>query len=91
MKSTYTLLATALILVFSSLGFDREPITIIEVIDELEEGIRDCDWKTRNLTDAPKGKMLLHKKTMENVLEELKTGREVDPRKLEEALKIHAN
>jgi hypothetical protein len=78
-------------LLASSLGFAREPLTIIEVIDELEEGIRDCDWKTRNLTGAPKGKMLLHKKTMDDALEGLKKGREVDPKKLEEALKIHAN
>lgn len=62
---------------------------MVEMIDHLEEAARDCDWKARNLTGAPKGKMLLHKRTMDDVLEGLKAGREVDTRKLEEALKVH--
>jgi hypothetical protein len=89
MKSKHILPAIALVFVFSSPGFSREPITVIELIDHLEEAVRDCDWKTRNLTGAPKGKMLLHKKTMEDVLDGLKAGREVDSRKLEKALKVH--
>lgn len=89
MKSQYILLVLALILVFPSAGFAWQPITRIEVIDRLEEAVRDCDSKTRTLTGAPKGKMLLHKKTMEDALKALKTGREVDPRKLAEALKVH--
>ena len=89
MKSKHILPAVALVFVFSSSGFARDPITVIGMIDYLEEAVRDCDWKTRNLTGGPKGKMLLHKRTMEEVLGGLKAGREVDPRKLEEALKVH--
>ena len=89
MKSKYILPAIALVFVVSSSGFAREPITIIELIDHLEEALRDCGWKTRNLTGAPKGKMLLHKRTMEDVLDDLKAGRIVDSRKLEEALTAH--
>ncbi len=89
MKSIYILPAIALVFVFSSSGFARDPITGIELINHLEEAARDCDWKTRNLTGAPKGKMLLHKRTMEDVLDGLKAGRVVDSRKLEEALKVH--
>ena len=91
MKSKYILPAIALVLVFSSSGFARDPITTIELIDRLEEALSDCNWKTRNLTGAPKGKMLLHKRTMEDVLEGLKAGREVDSRKLERALTTHAS
>ena len=89
MKAKHLLPAIALVLVFSSSGFARDPITVLELIDHLEEAARDCDWKTRNLTGAPKGKMLLHKRTMEDVLDGLKAGRVVDSRKLEEALKVH--
>jgi len=91
MKSKYILPAIALVLVFSSSGFARDPITTIELIDRLEEALSDCNGKTRNLTGAPKGKMLLHKRTMEDVLEGLKAGREVDSRKLERALTTHAS
>jgi hypothetical protein len=89
MKSKHILLAIALALVFSSAGSAQEPITVIELIDHLDGALRDCDWKARNLTGAPKGKMLMHKKTMEDVLEALKAGRVVDTRKLEEAIKVH--
>jgi hypothetical protein len=91
MKSKSILPAVALVLVFSSSGFARDPMTGTELISHLEEAARDCDWKTRNLTGAPKGKMLLHKRTMEDVLDAYKAGREVDPKKLETALKIHSS
>ena len=89
MKSKHFLPAIGLAVLFSSFGFAQEPITRIELIDHLEEALRDCDWKARNLTGAPKGKMLLHKRTMDDVLERLRAGREVDSKKLEEALKVH--
>ena len=89
MKSKHILLAIVLALVFPSSGSAQEPITVIELIDHLEEAVRDCDWKTRNLTGAPKGRMLLHKRTMDEVLEALKAGREVNSRKLDEVFKGH--
>jgi len=89
MKSKHILLALAFALVFASSGSAQEPITVIELIDHLEETLRDCDWKARNMTGAPKLRMLMHKRTMEDVLEALKAGRVVDSRKLEEALKGH--
>ena len=89
MKSKYILPAIAFVFAFSSSGFAQAPITGIELIDHLEASARECSWKTQNLTGAPKGKMLLHKRTMEDVLDGLKAGRVVDSRKLEEALKVH--
>ena len=89
MKSKHTVAAMALVFVVSSPAFARDPLTTVELTDHLEEALRACTWKTRNMTGAPLGKMLLHKRTMENVLEALKAGRKVDPRKLEEALKVH--
>ena len=89
MKSKKVLLALVIAVVFASAGSAQEPITVIELIDHLEEAVRDCDWKARNMTGAPKIKMLLHKRTMEDVLEALRAGRAVDPKKLETALKVH--
>ena len=90
MKPKHMLLAMSLTLVMSSPGFDQQPMTVIDVIDHLDEAVRDCDWKAPNLTGAPKLKMLLHKRTMEDVLEGLKAGRIVASRKLEDALKEHS-
>ena len=91
MKYKKILSAMGLVLVFSSSGWGREPLTTVELMDHLEEALSDCSWKTRNMTGAPKLKMLLHKRTMEDVLEALKAGREVDSKKLEEALRVHAS
>jgi hypothetical protein len=91
MKYKKTLTAMALVLVFSSSGWAREPMTTSELIDHLEEALGDCTWKTRNMTGAPKLKMLLHKRTMEDALEALKAGRVVDSKKLEVALSVHAS
>ena len=85
----HTVAAVVLALLFASPAFAREPLTLIEMVDHLEESVVDCKWSTRNLKGGPLGRMLLHKKTMEDVLEALKAGRVVEPRKLEEALRGH--
>lgn len=85
----HTVAAVALALSFGSPAFAREPLTVIEMVDHLEESLVDCNWSIRNLKGGPLGRMLLHKKTMEDVLEALKAGRVVEPRKLEEALRAH--
>ena len=89
MKAKYILIAVGLTLVMSSSGYAQGPITVIELIDHLDEAVRDCDWQARNLTGGPKLKMLLHTRTMDDVLEALRAGREVDSIKLEEALRDH--
>ena len=87
MKANNILIAVGLALLMSSPGLAQGPITVIELIDHLDEAGRDCDRKARNLTGAPKLKMLLHKRTVNEVLEALMAGREVDSSKLEQALK----
>jgi hypothetical protein len=90
MRITHTVMVFALSMLLTSPTFAREPLTVIEMIDHIEELLRDCSWETRGLKGGPLGKMLLHKKTMEDVLDGLKTGTPVEPRKLEKALKAHA-
>ena len=89
MKAKHIFLAVGLTLVMSSSALAQRPITVIELIDHLDEAVSDCDWKARNLTAGPKLRMLMHKRTMDDVLEALRAGREVDSRKLEETLKDH--
>lgn len=90
MKAKHIFLGVGLTLVMSWSALAQGPITVIDMIDHLDEAVRDCDWKARNLAGAPKLRMLMHKRTMEDVLEALRAGREVDSRKLEEALKVHS-
>jgi hypothetical protein len=89
MKFKHILTATALAVLFSSPAISADPIKSITLINRLEEASRDCGWKARNLTGGPKGKMLLHKRTIDSVLEQLQAGQEVDAKKLELALMIH--
>ncbi|HEU4343851.1 MAG TPA: hypothetical protein VFU31_20045 [Candidatus Binatia bacterium] len=89
MKLTNILPAIGLVVLFSSSGFAQEPTSKTELITHLEEVQKDCEWKTRNLTGGPKGKMLLHKRTMDDVLEQLKAGEPVDPKKIDKALEVH--
>lgn len=89
MKAKHIFLAIAASLVLPSFGSAREPITVVELIDHLDEALKECDWKSRNMTGAPKLKMLMHKRSMEDVLEGLKAGHVVDSAKLEEALRGH--
>lgn len=70
-------------------AFAGEPLPVIELINHLEASIADCNWKARSLKGARFGRMLLHKKTMEDVLDALRTGHAVEPCKLEEALQTH--
>ncbi|HXG50815.1 MAG TPA: hypothetical protein VNN77_05330 [candidate division Zixibacteria bacterium] len=88
MKSKISGLSIALVLLTAVSGQAR-PRSAEELIAFLEEAQKDCEWKTRNLTGGPKGRMLLHKRIMDDVLERLKAGQPVDPRKLEQALAVH--
>lgn len=91
MKTKTLYLTIVMLLLASAPGQTQVQPTNIELIAHLEEAQRDCEWKTRNLTGGPKGKMLLHKKTMDDVLEQLKAGQTVDPRKIEKALEVHGS
>lgn len=90
MKAKHIFLAVGLTLVMSSSALAQGPITGIELIDHLGEAVKDCDWKARNLTGGPKLRMLLHKRTMDEVLVGLKAGQAVDSSKLEQALNGHS-
>ena len=92
MKSRYILtIAVGLAVSASTFGFDSEPRADSALVNQLEWALKECEWKARNLTGAPKIRMLMHKRSMDDVLEQLKAGREIDPRKLEEALKVHGS
>lgn len=89
MKLGNTITVIALMTLFASPILAAESLTTGEMITRVEESLKDCNWHTRNLKGAPLGKMLLHKKTMEDVLEALKAGRDVESGKLDTALTPH--
>jgi hypothetical protein len=62
-----------------------------QLVAHLEPMLEKCDWKVRNLTGGPKGVMLLHQAKMRRILSELKAGRSVEPKKIEEIIKEHAS
>jgi hypothetical protein len=52
--------------------------TNTELIAQLEKGYGECEWKSRNLTGGPKLALLLHHRSMGNVIDRLKAGEAVD-------------
>ena len=56
----------------------------------LEDAKQNCAWKVRTLKGAPQSNVLLHQKTMENVLEQLKTGQTVDHQTFGKAFENHS-
>lgn len=57
----------------------------------LELTLEKCEWRVQTLTGGPKGVMLLHQAKMRRILSELKAGRSVEPREIEEIMKEHAS
>jgi hypothetical protein len=60
-----------------------------ELIARLEQARQRCEHGIGTLKGGPKGSMLLHKRAMENVLEQLKAGQSVDRQKIEKAFENH--
>lgn len=89
MKLSPLFLIVTSILLASVSGRSQEAPASAESIARIEQAQANCEWKVRTLTGGPKGKMLLHQRTMENVLEKLKVGEPVDPKAIDQALQGH--
>lgn len=55
----------------------------------LEPTLEKCEWRVKTLTGGPKGVMLLHQTKMRRILSELKAGRSIEPKEIEEIMKEH--
>jgi hypothetical protein len=53
-----------------------------ELLARLERLASESDSKVRNLTGAPKGKWLLHQRKVNRLIDQLKSGQSVDPKRL---------
>ena len=89
MKIKSLFLTVIVILLASVPGRTQHEALGTERIALLQQAQADCAWKIRTLTGGPKGTMLLHQKTMENVLEKLKAGQPVDSKAIAAVLKEH--
>lgn len=61
-----------------------------ELLARLERMASESDSKVRNLTGAPKGKWLLHQRKVNRLIDQLKAGKPVDPKEIDEILKEHS-
>lgn len=89
MKTKLFLLAGVAILLSSSVTMAEQPTGNSRLIAQLEQAKQDCAWQARNLKGGPKGSMLLHQRTMDNVLEQLKAGQNVDQQRINKAFENH--
>jgi hypothetical protein len=90
MKTKSLLLTGVAILLSSSVTMAQQPTDNSELIAKLEQAKQDCAWQARNLKGGPKGSMLLHQRTMDNVLEQLKAGQKVDQQRVYKAFENHS-
>jgi hypothetical protein len=90
MKAKPLLPAIITVLLTSTAAMAQQPTENVALISRLEQAKQDCEWKTRTLKGGPQGSMLLHQRTMDNVLEQLKAGQSVDHQKIEKAFENHS-
>ena len=60
------------------------------LIAQLEPIVETCDWKVRTLTGGPKDVMLVHNTKMKKILDDVRTGKSVDPKDIDEVMQMHA-
>jgi hypothetical protein len=60
-----------------------------QLIARLEQLASDCQWKLNIATGGVKGRLSLHHRQMENVIEGLKAGKSVDEKTIDTVLHQH--
>ena len=90
MKTKTLLLTGVTILLTSTVAMAQQSTGNPELISHLEVAKQDCAMKARNLKGAPQANMLMHQRTMENVLEQLKAGHRVDQQRIDKAFEHHS-
>lgn len=55
----------------------------------LEQLAGACEWKLRNATGGVKGRLSLHHRKLENIIEQLKAGKPVDSKEIDAVLHEH--
>ena len=59
------------------------------LLARLEQLAGGCEWKLRNATGGVKGRLPLHHRKLENIIEQLKTGKSVDSKEVDAVLHEH--
>ena len=89
MKTKLLLLAGVAIFLTSGVTIAQQSTGNSALISRLERAKQDCAWQARNLKGGPKVNMLMHERTMDNVLEQLKAGQIVDQQRINKAFENH--
>ncbi|HTM08204.1 MAG TPA: hypothetical protein VL754_07430 [Verrucomicrobiae bacterium] len=60
-----------------------------QLIARMEKLAADCQWKLTTASGGPKGKLTLHHRQMENIIDQLKAGKSVDAKTIDAVLHDH--
>lgn len=60
-----------------------------QLVARMEKLAGECQWKLNIATGGAKGKLALHHRQMENVIEQLKAGKSVDEKTIDTVLHQH--
>lgn len=90
MKMKTLFLTTSLTFLTSIPAITQERDANPQLLARMEQMQSEAEWKTRNLTGGPKGVWLLHQAKIRRIVDQLKAGKSVDPREIDELLKEHS-
>lgn len=91
MRAKVVFLAIVLVsLAAMMLAWAQPQANQLELMAQLEPMLEKCDWKIKTLSGGPKLVMLLHQAKMRRILAELKAGKSVDPKDIDEVLQQHS-
>jgi hypothetical protein len=89
MKVKTLTLAIGLGLVFAAPALPQQRGGDPGLLARLEQLAGDCEWKLRNATGGVKGRLSLHHRKLENIIEQLKAGKSVDSKEVDAVLHEH--
>ncbi len=82
-------LAIGLGLLFAASAIPQQQGGDAQSLARLEQLAGDCEWKLRNATGGVKGRLSLHHRKLENIIEQLKAGKSVDSKEIDRVLHEH--
>lgn len=89
-KTLFLTIAISLIFLTSMPAMAQEREANPQLLARMEQMLSEGEWKALNLTGKPKGLWLLHQAKISRIVDQLKAGKSVDPREIDELLKEHS-
>ena len=89
MKTKIISMALAAGLLAAAPVWSEQPSGNDKLVARLEKLAGDCQWKLKIATGGVKGKLTLHHRQMENLIDALKAGKAVDSKTIDAVLHEH--